>query len=165
MIKKLEVNSFTDVSFADYGYLISNENIEPKMEENTFTFWDDLAEMNIEGKTGFSILEVNKRNKEFTNLERHVKTEEVFFAIDKDVVVLVGKATPNQEVPEIETVKAFKLENGKGVLLYKGTWHWLPYPLAEKARLLVVFQQGTVDYDLKIKNLKKLKGITFCIEI
>ncbi len=165
MIKELEVNSITNVSFADYGYLISNENIEPKMEENTFTFWDDLAEMNIEGKTGFGILEVNKRNKEFTNLERHVKTEEVFFAIDKDVVVLVGKATPNQEVPEIETVKAFKLENGKGVLLYKGTWHWLPYPLAKKARLLVVFQQGTADYDLEIKNLKKLKGITFCIEI
>lgn len=165
MIKELEVNSITDVSFADYGYLISNENIEPKMEENTFTFWDDLAEMNIEGKTGFAILEVNKRSKDFTNLERHVKTEEVFFAIDKDVVVLVGKATPNQEVPELETVKAFKLENGKGVLLYKGTWHWLPYPLAKKARLLVIFQQGTADYDLEIKNLKKLKGITFCIKI
>jgi len=165
MIKKLEVNSLTDISFADYGYLISNENIEPKIKENTFTFWDDLAEMNIEGKTGFGILEVNKRNKDFTNLERHVKTEEVFFAIDKDVVVLVGKATPNQEVPEIETVKAFKLEMGKGIFLYKGTWHWLPYPLAEKARLLVVFQQGTVDYDLEIKDLKKLKGVTFSIKV
>lgn len=165
MFKELEVNSLTNKNFADYGYLISNENIKPKMEENTFTFWDDLAEMNIEGKTGFGILEVNKRSKDFTNLERHVKTEEIFFAIDKDVIVLVGKATPNQEVPEIETVKAFKLEKGKGVLLYKGTWHWLPYPLTKKARLLVVFQQGTADYDLEIKNLKKLKGITFCIKI
>ena len=165
MIKELEVNSLTNKNFADYGYLISNENIKPKMKENTFTFWDDLAEINIEGKTGFGILEVNKRNKNFTNLERHVKTEEVFFAIEKDVVVLVGKATPNQEVPEIETVKAFKLEKGKGVLLYKGTWHWLPYPLVEKARLLVVFQQGTADYDLEIINLKKLKGVTFCIKI
>lgn len=165
MIKELEVNSLINKKFTDYGYLVSNENIKPKIKENTFTFWDDLAEMNIEGKTGFAILEVNKRNKNFTNLERHVKTEEVFFAIDKDVIVLVGKATPNQEVPEIETVKAFKLEKGKGVLLYKGTWHWLPYPLAEKARLLVVFQQGTADYDLEIKNLKKLKGVTFCIKI
>jgi len=165
MIKELEVNPLTNKNFADYGYLINNENIEPKIKENTFTFWDDLAEMNIEGKTGFAILEVNKRNKNFTNLERHVKTEEVFFTIDKDVVVLVGKATPNQEVPEIETVKAFKLENGKGVLLYKGTWHWLPYPLAEKARLLVVFQQGTADHDLEIKDLKKLKRVTFRIKI
>lgn len=79
--------------------------------------------------------------------------------------MLVGKTTPNQEVPKIETVKAFKLEKGKGILLYKGTWHWLPYPLAEKARLLVVFQQGTADYDLEIKDLKKLKGVTFCIKI
>jgi len=165
MIKELEVNPLTNKNFADYGYLISNENIKPKIEENTFTFWDNLAEINIEGKTGLGILEVNKRSKNFTNLERHVKTEEVFFALDKDVVVLVGKANPNQEVPEIETVKAFKLEKGKGVLLYKGTWHWLPYPLVEKARLLVVFQQGTADYDLEIKNLKKLKGITFCIKI
>jgi len=165
MIKKIEVNSLTDISFTDYGYLIGNENIEPKIKENTFTFWDDLAEMNIEGKTGFGILEVNKRSKNFTNLERHVKTEEVFFAIDRDVVVLVGKASPNQEVPDIETVKAFKLEKGKGIFLFKGTWHWLPYPLAEKARLLVIFQQGTVDYDLEIKDLKKLKGVTFCIKI
>ena len=165
MIKKLEVNSLTNISFTDYGYLIGNKNIEPKIKENTFTFWDNLAEMNIEGKTGFGILEVNKRSKNFTNLERHVKTEEVFFAINRDVVVLVGKASPNQEVPEIETVKAFKLEKGKGVFLYKGTWHWLPYPLAEKARLLVIFQQGTVDYDLEIKDLRKLKGVTFCIKI
>jgi len=165
MIKKLEVNSLTNISFADYGHLISNENIEPTMEENTFTFWDNMAEMNIEGKTGFGILEVNKRSKDFTNLERHIKTEEIFFALDEDVVVLVGKATPNQEVPEIETVKAFKLEKGKGVFLSIGTWHWLPYPLAEKARLLVVFQQGTVDYDLEIKDLKKLKGVTFSIKI
>ena len=165
MIKELEVNSLTNKNFADYGYLISNENIEPKMEENTFTFWDDLAEMNIEGKTGFAILEVNKRSKDFTNLERHVKTEEIFFALDADVIVLVGKATPNQEVPDIETVKAFKLEKGKGIFLFIGTWHWLPYPLAEKARLLVVFQQGTVDYDLEIKDLKKLKRVTFSIEI
>lgn len=165
MIKKLEVNSLTNISFADYGHLISNENIEPKLEENTFTFWDDMAEMNIEGKTGFGILEVNKRSKDFTNLERHVKTEEIFFALDADVIVLVGKATPNQEVPDIETVKAFKLEKGKGIFLFIGTWHWLPYPLAEKARLLVVFQQGTVDYDLEIKDLKELKGVTFSIKI
>jgi len=165
MIKKLEVNSLTNISFADYGHLISNENIEPTMEENAFTFWDDMAEMNIEGKTGFGILEVNKRSKDFTNLERHVKTEEIFFALDADVIVLVGKATPNQEVPDIETVKAFKLEKGKGIFLFIGTWHWLPYPLAEKARLLVVFQQGTVDYDLEIKDLKKLKEVTFSIEI
>lgn len=165
MIKKLEVNFLTNISFADYGHLISNENIEPTMKENAFTFWDDMAEMNIEGKTGFGILEVNKRSKDFTNLERHVKTEEIFFALDADVIVLVGKATPNQEVPDIETVKAFKLEKGKGIFLFIGTWHWLPYPLAEKARLLVVFQQGTVDYDLEIKDLKKLKGVTFSIEI
>lgn len=165
MIKKLEVNSLTNISFADYGHLISNENIEPTMEENAFTFWDDMAEMNIEGKTGFGILEVNKRSKDFTNLERHVKTEEIFFTLDEDVVVLVGKATPNQEVPDIETVKAFKLEKGKGIFLFIGTWHWLPYPLAEKARLLVVFQQGTVDYDLEIKDLKELKGVTFSIKI
>ena len=165
MIKELEVNSLTNKNFADYGYLISNESIEPKIEENTFTFWDDLAEMNIEGKTGFGILEVDKRSKNFTNLERHVKTEEVFFAIDRDVVVLVGKATPNKEIPEIKTVKAFKLEKGKGIFLFKGTWHWLPYPLAEKARLLIIFQQGTADYDLEIKDLKKLKGITFRIKI
>lgn len=79
MIKELEVNSLTNKNFADYGYLISNENIKPKIKENTFTFWDDLAEINIEGKTGFAILEVNKRSKDFTNLERHIKTEEVFF--------------------------------------------------------------------------------------
>jgi len=165
MIKKLEVNLLTKVSFADYGHLISNEKIKPTMEEDTFTFWDNMAEMNIEGKTGFGILEVNKRIKDVTNLERHRKTEEIFFALDEDVVVLVGKATPNQEVPDIETVKAFQLEKGKGIFLSIGTWHWIPFPLAEKARLLVVFQQGTVEHDLEIIDLKELRGVTFSIKI
>jgi len=38
MIKELEVNSLTNKNFADYGHLISNENIEPKIEENDFLF-------------------------------------------------------------------------------------------------------------------------------
>jgi len=162
MIRTLEVVNITKENFGDYGQWITNKQADPKMKKEIFTFWDNCGEMNNQAKIGFGFLEVVERDKEFTNLERHQETEEAFFAMDSDVLVLVGKATPNQDKPQLESVKAFRLEAKDGVLLKRGTWHAIPYPLSKKAKLLVIFKQGTPDNDLEVRNIE---GVTFRIDI
>ncbi len=164
MIKVLKVQELSPEAFSSYGMVLDVENKEPTMEEPIFTFWDGLAEMDIKGKTTIALLEVNPREPVFSKLERHVLTEEVFFAMD-DVIILVGSPTPGQDLPDPETVRAFKLKGGKGIFLKEGAWHWIPYPLKGKARLLVIFRKGTPQEDLEIKDLKELKGVEFKIEL
>ena len=165
MIKELPVGELSQEVFSPYGSVLDAGGMEPKMREDVFTFWDGLAEMEARGKLTVALLEVVKRPPEFSKLERHVKTEEVFFAIDGPVIVLVGTPTPGRDLPKPDTVKAFRLEPGKGVHLKVGAWHWILFPLQPRARLLVLFRKGTPDEDLEIKDLHETGGITFKIQV
>jgi len=161
---RLKVEELTQEGFAPYGRVLDVERINPRMREDIFTFWDGLARMRVEGELTVGFLRVFKRGPEFSKLERHVKTEEIFFVLNKPVVALVGIPTPYQDHPDPSTVKAFYVKPGKGVLLKEGAWHWIPFPLEESADLLVLFKSGTVDDDLTIKDLAE-KGVIFKIEL
>ena len=89
MVRKLKVKNLTESSFSPYGRILDVGVIEPKMKEDIFTFWDGLAEMEVDGKLTVGFLEVVTRSPEFSMMERHVKTEEIFFAIDGSVIALV----------------------------------------------------------------------------
>lgn len=161
---KLTVEQLERDSFRPYGQVIDNQDITPIMNETEFVFWNNLAQLEIDAPVDFGLLNVVERDKNFSKLERHELTAEAFFAVDQDCLMLTGQPTPGKPYPDPETVRAFHLKKGSGVVFNKGTWHWLPYPLAEKALLLVVCRQGTVDDDLEIVDLKD-QGISFTIEI
>lgn len=165
MVTVLPVDELTDEAFAPYGHVLDPDKTAPTMREDIFTFWGRLAELRIQGTTTVALLEVVPRGPEFSKLERHVQTEEVFYALDNDVIVLVGAPTPGQELPDPRTVRAFRLDAGKGVFLREGAWHWIPAPLQESARLLVIFRTGTPEEDLDIKDLHETREIRFRIAI
>jgi len=165
MVTVLSVATLTPDAFAPYGSVLDPDRAAPTMREDIFTFWDGLAEMTIQGKTTVALLEVVPRGPEFAKLERHVRTEEVFFALDEPVVVLVGAPSLGQNLPDPKTVKAFRLDAGQGVFLREGTWHWIPFPLQDRARLLVIFRAGTPDEDLDIQDLQQARGISFQIAV
>lgn len=165
MVTVLPVQDLRSEAFAPYGTVLDPERAAPKMRQEIFTFWDALAEMRIAGKTTVALLEVVARGPEFSKLERHVRTEEVFFALDGPVVVLVGAPSPRAALPDPATVKAFRLPAGKGVFLREGCWHWIPFPLQARSRLLVIFRAGTPDEDLDIQDLQEAQGISFRIAV
>lgn len=165
MKRKLKVRELTAKDFAPYGFVITVREKKPKLKEKIFTFWDGLAVMKAEGDIGFSLLEVVKREREFSKFERHLSTQEVFFAIDGDVIVIVGEPTPNMDRPDLGRAAAFRLIAGEGILMHKGTWHWVPYPYGDKAHLLIVFRAGTPDEDVEIKDMKEIEEVEFVIEL
>jgi ureidoglycolate lyase len=165
MMTVLPVQELTQEAFAPYGSVLDPDRAAPKMKEDIFTFWDGLAEMTIRGRTTVALLEVVARGPQFSKLERHVRTEEVFFALDRPVIILVGAPSTGQDRPDPTTVRAFLLNAGKGVFLKEGAWHWIPVPLRRKARLLVIFRTGTPDEDLEIRDLQETDGISFTIAV
>ncbi|MFW6237627.1 MAG: ureidoglycolate lyase [Bacillota bacterium] len=168
MRKKLEVEKITAEKFADYGTLVTMQDNQPNedLEADIFTLYSHLASHNFESEIIFNLLEVIDREKTFSSLERHVETKEYFMALDRDVVVLVGKPDNSKDYPEADTVRAFHLSAGEGILMDEGTWHWIPYPLnAETANMLVVFKKGTLEDDLVVEDLCELEDITFELEM
>ena len=153
MRQEVPVKKITKKNFNEYGDVITTKNIKPRINEDVFTFWNNLATMRPEGNIDFALLEVVKRENNYRTMERHTTTKEAYMALDEDVVLFVS-LTKNEK-PDFETVKAFHLEAGKGVVLNRNTWHWLPYPLADSAHLLVLNKKETLEDDLEKIDIKK----------
>ena len=164
MKKVLKVQKLTAESFKPYGQLIEAQTFQPAIAEPDFTFWNNLAQLTNEGKVDFCMLEVVERERSFSKIERHLKTEEAFFALDGDCIMLASDPTPGEKYPNPEETAAFYLEQGKGVIFDRGAWHWLPFPLKEKNRLLVLCRQGTSDEDCEIVDMQD-QGVTFEIKL
>jgi ureidoglycolate hydrolase len=112
MKRVLQVNKLSRDAFEPYGQIIDHHGLEPVMGEEQFTFWNNLAQTSIEGKADFGMLEVVKRERTFSKIERHILTAEVFFALDNDCLMLAGQPTPGERYANPETVKVFHLSKG-----------------------------------------------------
>lgn len=159
----LSIEKLKKEKFNKYGEIISIKDIKPKIEEENFTFWNELAIMDPKGPIDFAFLEVVKRENNYKTLERHVKTGEAYIALDENCILFLT-LTKNEQ-PDFDTAKAFLIEAGKGVILSKNTWHWLPYPLADSAHLLVLSRKGTLENDLEKINIKNEFNKTFKLKL
>ena len=159
MPREIEPLELNQRNLGDIGIVLNNEGVEPAIRENIFTFWDGLAYLDIRNnEVGY--LESYDREKNFSTLERHLETEEIFFALD-DAVMLAAPPTPDQSYPNPEEVKAFRVDAKSGILFQVGAWHWIPYPRGEKANFLVLFQRDTPDADLEKVDIKEEAGVSF----
>lgn len=162
MAEKVPVENLTKEKFKEYGEVITAEDVKPRIEEDGFTFWNNLATMKPEGDIDFAFLKVINRKNNYRTMERHTKTEEAYLVLDSDVILFV--ALTKNEKPDFDTVKAFHLEVGKGVVLSRNTWHWLPYPLADLAHLLVLNKKETLKDDLEKIDIKDKFGRSFILD-
>ncbi|MFW6007138.1 MAG: ureidoglycolate lyase [Halanaerobiales bacterium] len=159
MIKELKVKPISRKNFADCGIFLNPEDHKPKLEEDIFVFWDNLGfmEKNHEYEVGF--LQVNSRKEYFNTLERHLQTQELFYALN-DAILLVSRPSGNK-LPDPDRVKALKVKAGSGVIFKKGAWHWIPFPEKDGANFIVIFQKNTPEKDLEKIDLLEEKNIKF----
>ncbi len=155
MKDKLKLTPLTRENFEEYGTIVSREGFKPKADTEVMTFYGGLAKFEFEGIFSFGLLEVVDRERVLNELERHTNSEELLFAIDEDVIITVAKPDNTKDAPILESLKAFKIEKGKGVVMKEGCWHWAPYPLAKKANCLVGFRFDTPNDDFETKELRK----------
>jgi ureidoglycolate lyase len=92
-----------------------------------------------------------------TKMERHPYTSESFFFLEGDVIFVMAPVDNKTENPDLSEARAFLCNCRHGVHLWKGTWHWPPIPVYEKARLGLVrkgrlddFDRVDIDIELKL---------------
>ena len=55
------------------------------------------------------------------------------------------------EVPGKGDIKSFYFKQGDAIILNKGTWYWVPYPVnSNECKTLVIFKDGTSENDCEV---------------
>ena len=144
-------------NFANYGDLISTNNVKPIDINNGYAKrFDNLANINTlkdQGKTIVSIFTALKRNfpMKIDMMEKHPLGSQAFIPM-KETTFLAFVA-PNGDKPDLNKIEAFIIPPGIGVNYKPGTWHF-PLISTEDMNFLVVDRKGPGD-NLVIKNLDK----------
>lgn len=152
MIIKTEV--LNEKSFREYGQILSEKAGEPMADDDIISYWGKVANIKFDKNISTGVLFGHKRLMATKNLERHIETPEVLVALSGDAVICV--AVPSKQEDEPDKIKAFYIKQGDAISLYRGIWHWTPFPVdSEQCKFLVMFNNDTESKDLYIKNLSE----------
>jgi ureidoglycolate lyase len=147
----------TKENFADFGEVISSENIEPiDINAGYAKRFDDLANINTlkdQGKTIVSIFSALKRKfpMKIDMMEKHPLGSQAFMPM-KETTFLVFVAPPG-DLPEINQIKSFIIPPKKGINYKPGVWHF-PLISTEDTDFLVIDRKGDGE-NLIIHNFDK----------
>ena len=135
----------TRQNFADFGDLISSDNIKP-MDINAgyAKRFDNLADLNTskdEGKTIVSIFSALKRTFPMTidMMEKHPLGSQAFIPM-KETTFLSFVAPPGK-FPEINKIQSFIIPPKTGINYKPGIWHF-PLISTEDTNFLVIDRKG-----------------------
>src|SRR3954462_7534626 len=137
----LTAEELTPSAFAPFGALPTDEGTEHDVAETEF-LWND-GSVNYISHTRDEV-EAGARGLYCTLLNRHDTHTQTLMPVDHDASIVVAAASVSvDDGAELATVRAFRLPVGRCVHLWRGTWHWGPYPVtAASVRLLNVQGRG-----------------------
>jgi len=148
---QLRAEPLTAAAFAAFGQVLASE----------LTGTDDAA---IEVRDGevlhLNILSYERRPLVVDHLNAHHKATQALFALGGKPTLLVV-APPGATfsgVADLDAVRAFVCDGTAGVNLSIGTWHWGPYPIADRVDLVNLQGAGFAD-DNEIAHLERDLGL------
>jgi len=162
-MKEMTIKILARENFEPFGTIIEPPSTKPTISNQSFDYWGGLTKLDVE-KPQVSFLVVKKRDFSLDKIERHVKLTEVIIPLEGTSVFPLGPPKdiedPKAKVPLDELV-AFLLDGSKGIVMKKGTWHWAPFPITEKATFAVMLGIDTAKEDLDIRDVKPPIKIRF----
>jgi len=132
-------------NFAEYGDLISTENINPMdVNEGYAKRFDNLANLDTSkngGKTIVSIFSALKRNfpMKIDMMEKHPLGSQAFIPMRE--TTFLSFVAPPGDLPEIKKVQSFIIPPKIGVNYKPGVWHF-PLISTEDTNFLVIDRKG-----------------------
>ena len=157
-IKPIEISR---ANFAEYGELISTNDINPiDINAGYAKRFDDLAELNTledGGKTVVSIFSALKRTFPMTidMMEKHPLGSQAFIPM-KETTFLCFVAPPG-DYPEVSKIQSFIIPPKTGINYKPGIWHF-PLISTEDINFLVIDRKGKGE-NLIIHKFEKEKII------
>jgi ureidoglycolate hydrolase len=156
--KKAPSHLLSAMDFAGYGQVIAiphPKERKPDFQSEVISFYGALGVLDTKVPVEFGICVYRKRELVVEELEQHLDTQELLYAIDDDFIVA---AAPNPvhgptNLPDLEKLVGVIIRRGEGVLFHRGIWHSVPYPYKKESFALVCFAKGTAGGDMHMFKL------------
>jgi ureidoglycolate hydrolase len=159
----LVAEPLTPESFAPFGALPSDEGTEHDVADVEFLLADGhvnyIRHVRHEVPSG----DVGLRCELLNRHDTHTQT---LMPVDGDAVVVVAPSAVDFDEPaHVETVRAFFVERGRCVHLWRGTWHWGPFPVVEDAVRLLNVQGRRYTEDNVVADLARDCRVVFEVDV
>lgn len=88
-------------------------------------------------------------------LEQHLTTPELLFALNSDFVTPVAPIIKKdgKVYPDLDKMIAIIIRENSGIILEKEVFHFALWPLKDSSSALVGFQKGVIEGDIIITEL------------
>ena len=153
----IRAEALDETRFAPFGRILRlprSGSAEPTIARDRVTLYGDLARIAIEdGEVEFGLAVLEAREPRMAEMEQHRHTAELLFAVRGAFVLPV--APPQDEEPASARVAAFVIPEGEGCVLHAATWHWAPFPMADRCEILVGFRAGTPRSDMVVRPMAR----------
>ncbi|WP_077341823.1 ureidoglycolate lyase [Pseudocolwellia agarivorans] len=158
---KLAIENVSKEVFQSYGQLIEMPvKDDPTIAVENVTFWKQQAMFSIKGETEVGVLKIKKQDMVFDQLENHFKTATGIICLDGDCVIAV--APPSDDIPNVDTLKAYTIPQGQLFVLAEKCWHSATYPIdKDEITLLIIFQKDALDNDTVFEDISESVELTF----
>jgi ureidoglycolate hydrolase len=148
------------MDFSEYGQVIGVPDAKkrkPDFNSELIRFYGALGVLDTKVPVEFGICVYKKRELVIVELEQHLGTQELLYAIDDDFIVpaAANAAQGSTNVPDLKKLVGVKIRRGEGVLFHRETWHSVPYPCKKESFALVCFAKGTAKEDMHIFKLEE----------
>lgn len=144
MMKKIYAQPLQSNALEGMGKGIFLDGVTPDVRSDIQEYFGKLAIFPAAGDLQFGICIAKDRPLILDEMEQHVETAEILIALKGGFAVAFA---PDGAAPDIQKASAVRVEQGQGVLLNKGVWHWTPYAIASPCEILVVFKENTPKND------------------
>ena len=120
-------------------------------------FYGRLGVINFNGEYEFGICSFKKREMVTKQLEQHVTTSELLFALNSDFVTPLAPVIKRdgKDYPDFDKMIAIIIRENSGIILEKGIFHFALWPMNDNSSALIGFQKGVVEGDIIITELKE----------
>ena len=122
---EIPVEPLTAAAFAPFGQLIGEQDSAPLFAAPGVKTWG--VDFEIDGTVEIHFARFDHADgMAFAKMERHFNVTQAFLPLDgaPSVKVFAAPTDPDPSaIPEREDMRAFYLDGGQGVMMWKGTWH------------------------------------------
>jgi ureidoglycolate lyase len=158
--KKLNLKDFC--IYGSFANLIDLQNEGAiKIGTEPIEFFRDLMLLNLGQNSiaSFSICRIVKRPPVIDCSEFHSYCGEAMLPLDGDILMHVGPATPDREVP-LDKIEVFHVPKGTIISMRPGVWHHAPFTYkCNSVNILVVLPERTYANDCTLIEIPKGKQI------
>ena len=175
---ELRLEAATPQALAPFGWMLASR---PDIPGRALNFYPGElrapAQFLSDDQTDLTIVRLQARPFEIVYVERHFKHTQAFVPVGGKPFLLVMAPPGADELPALDTLRAFRFDGTAGFCMRIGCWHEFPFALEDDTDMLVILRKETyrnlqnvvgdeaMGDDLDKKNLRRRAGCAIVIHV